>query len=113
MSIELARRVTVRFSPKAYARLEAIAGQTQRTISDVVRHAVEGLPVRPRRRRRGNDALVRQLIRVGNNLNQQTRVLHLLKHRGELPEAEALLTTLKEVEATLRSVSRQVGRTEA
>ncbi len=66
-----------------------------------------------RQRRRGHDALVRQLIRVGNNLNQQTRLLHLLKHRGELPEAEALLATLQEVEALLRSVSRQVGRTDA
>ncbi len=113
MPIDLCRRITVRLSPEVYARLETVAGRTERTVSDVVRHAVEGLPVHPRRQSRAHEALIRQLIRVGNNLNQQTRILHLLKHRGDLPDAGVLLATLKEVKAVLRSVSRQARRTEA
>ncbi len=112
MPIELCRRITVRLSPEIYARLETVAGETQRTVSDVVRHAVEGLPVSPRRLGREHDALIRQLIRVGNNLNQQTRLLHVLKHRGHLPDIEVLLAALKDVECTLRSISRSVGRNE-
>ncbi len=112
MPIELCRRITVRFSPEVYARLETVAGQTERTVSDVVRHAVEGLPVHPRRRGRRHDDLIHQLIRVGNNLNQQTRLLHVLKHRGNLPDVEVLLATLKEMKGMLRSISRRVGDTE-
>ena len=111
MPIELSRRITVRFSPEVYARLEATAGQTERTVSDIVRHAVEGLPLRPRRHRGEHDELIRQLVRIGNNLNQETRVLHLLKHRGDLPDAEVLLSTLKEVEGVLRSISQRVEGT--
>ena len=110
MSTELTRRITVRVSPEVYAHLAAVAGQTQRTVSDVVRHAVEGVPVRSRQQRPGHDALIHQLIRVGSNLNQQTRLLHLLKHRGDLPDFEVLLATLVQVENTLRSVSRQLRR---
>ncbi len=112
MSIDLCRRITVRLSPEVYARLETVAGQTERTVSDVVRHAVEGLPIRPRRQSREHDALIRQLIRVGNNLNQQTRLMHQLKHRGHLPDFDVLLATLKEVDQTLRSISGRVGRAE-
>jgi len=77
-SMQLPRRITVRFSPEVYARLATVAGRTKRTLSDVVRHAVEGVPLHPRRQHRGHDSLIHQLIRVGNNLNQQTRLLHLL-----------------------------------
>ena len=109
MPIELSHRITVRLSPEVFARLETLAGQTQRTVSDIVRHAVEGLPVRPRRRSRGHDDLIRQLVRIGNNLNQQTHLLHLLKHRGDLPDAEGLLATLEQVRGALQTVSRQVS----
>ena len=68
MPIDLCRRITVRLSPEVYARLETVAGRTERTVSDVVRHAVEGVPVRPRRQSRAHEALIRQLIRVGSNL---------------------------------------------
>ncbi len=110
MPSELCRRITVRVSPKAYACLETVAGQTQRTVSDVVRHAVEGLAVRPRRQSRKDAALIRQLIRVGNNLNQQTRLLHMLKHRGDLPACEVLLATLEELEGMLRAIHLHVRR---
>ena len=113
MPIDLCRRITVRLSPEVYARLETVAGRIERTVSDVVRHAVEGVPVRPRRQSRAHEALIRQLIRVGSNLNQQTRLLHLLKHRGDFPDAEVLLATLQEVKDTLRSISSRVRRAEA
>ncbi len=109
MPIELSRKVTIRLSPEVYGRLAAVASQTQRTVSDVVRCAVEDLPVRPRRQDRHLGELIRQLARIGNNLNQQSRVLHLLKHRGDLPDGEALLATLKRVQETLQTVSRQVA----
>ncbi len=112
MPTELAHRITVRISPEAYARLASVAGQTQRTVSDVVRHAVEGLAVRPRRQRREEGALIQQLIRIGSNLNQVTRLLHLLRHRGDLPDLEPLLTTLQEVKEILRATSRHVRRRE-
>ena len=108
MPNELIKRITVRVSPHAYERLAAIARETQRTVSDVVRHALERRPIRGRRRERRNTDLVRQLIRVGNNLNQLTRLLHLLKHRGDLPDAQALLATLEKVQATLQSVSSEI-----
>ncbi len=107
---ELCRRITVRVSPKAYVRLETVAGQTQRTVSDIVRHAVEGPAVRPRRQGREDGALIRQLIRVGCNLNQQTRLLHLFKHRGDLPDCEVLLAMLEELEGMLRAIHLHVRR---
>ncbi len=112
MPIDLSRRITVRLSPEVYARLETVAGQTQRTISDIVRHAVEGVPVRPRRRSRDDEALIRQLVRVGSNLNQQTRLLHLLKHRGDLPDCEVVLARLEELEGMLQAVHLHVRRPE-
>ncbi len=112
MPTELSHRITVRLSPEIYARLETVAGQTERTVSDVVRHAVEGLAVRPRRQYRERDALVQQLIRVGSNLNQMTRLMHLLRHRGGFPDAEVLLATLREVEGTVRSLSRRLRKPE-
>ncbi len=108
VSTDLARRITVRLSPEVYTRLESVAGQTQRTVSDVVRHAVEGLAVRPLQQRRENDAVIHQLIRLGNNLNQQTRLLHLLRHRGHLPDPEVLLATLREVQGAVQSLSHRL-----
>ncbi len=110
MPNELSHRITVRFSPEVYAHLEAVAGQTERTISDVVRLAVQGLAVRPLRLSRERGELIRQLVRIGVNLNQQTRLLHLLKHRGDFPNSDVLLATLEEVTATLRSVSNQLKK---
>ena len=108
MPSELIRRITIRVSPEVYDRLATVAAETRRTVSDVVRHALERRPIRHRRRERPHGELIRQLVRVGNNLNQQTRLLHLLRHRGDLPDAEALLATLEEVQATLKSVSSEV-----
>ena len=68
MPIELRRKITIRVTPEVYARLAAAARETQRTVSDIVRLALKGLPIRPRRRDGKQDELIRQLIRVGNNL---------------------------------------------
>ena len=110
MSIELRHRITVRIPPDVHARLRSIASASERTVSDVVRHAVEGVSVRPRQQMRGRRELIRQLNRIGNNLNQQTRLLHLLRHRGDLPDLEAILMVLGQVEATVLSVSRRVAQ---
>ncbi len=108
MPIELCRKVTIRLAPEAYARLEEVAARTKRTVSDVVRRSLEGLPVRARRRDDHLQELARQLTRVGNNLNQQTRVLHQLKHRGFLPDDDVLLATLQELRGTVDSISRRL-----
>ncbi len=112
MSDKLRRRITIRLSPESYSRLETVAGRTERSVSDVVRLAVEGLPVRPRQHRRDDEALIRQLVRVGSNLNQQTRLLHLLKHRGDLPDCEVVLARLEELEGMLQAVHLHVRRPE-
>ncbi len=113
MPNDLSHRITVRLSPEVYAHLEVVTGQTGRTVSDVVRLAVQGLAVRPQRLSREREELIRQLIRVGNNLNQQTRLLHLFKHRGDLPDCEVLLATLERLEGMLRAIHVYVRRPEA
>ncbi len=110
MPNDFSHRITVRLSPEVFAHLETVAGQTERTVSDVVRLAVQGVAVRPLRRKQERQELIRQLLRIGGNLNQQTRLLHLLKHRGHLPDSEILLATLQEVAAILRLVLSRLKR---
>ena len=108
MPNELCRKITIRLSPETHARVKEVAARAQRTISDVVRSSLEGVPVRSRRRDDQLQELGRQLVRIGNNLNQQTRVLHQLKHQGLLPDAEILLGTLRELSGNVDSVSRRL-----
>ncbi len=110
MPNDRSHRITVRLTPEIYAHLEAVVGQTERTVSDVVRLAVQGLAVRPLRLKRERQELIRQLVRIGSNLNQQTRLLHLLKHRGDFPDSDMLLATLEEVTAALGSISNQLKK---
>ena len=108
MAIELTRTVTVRLSPELFERLKATARFNQLTRSEVVRQALQGLQPRPRRRVVADEELLQQLARYGNLLNQQTKVLHQLKHRGEFPQGEALLEVVGRAHAMLREVARRV-----
>ena len=105
MAIELSRIVTVRLSPELFERLQAAARHVQLSRSAVIRQALELLP---HRRSVADDELLQQLARCGNLLNQQTRVLHQLKHRGEFPQGEVLLETVTGVHDVLKLVARRV-----
>ena len=108
MAIELSRIVTVRLSPELFERLEAAARHVQLSRSAVIRQALQGLRLPPPRRAVADEELLHQLVRCGNLLNQQTRVLHQLKHRGEFPQGEVLLETVTGVHDVLKLVARRV-----
>ncbi len=109
MSIKLSRFVGVRFKPDDYQRLEAKAEALGITVSDLLRAAALGVPAAPRRRRLADQDLINQLSRLGNNLNQQTRLLHQLRHRNLLPETAPVLGLLEEVRTLLVKVSQSVA----
>ena len=109
MAIELKHRVTVRFRPDDYRRLERKAKNSGTTVSGLIRDAALDLPPAPRRRRLADQDLINQLSRVGNNLNQQTRLLHQLRHRDLLPETAPVLAALRDVRKLLEAVARAVA----
>ncbi len=112
MPIELSRFVGVRFKPDDYRRLEEKAEGLGTTVSGLLRAAalaavLEAVPA-PRRQLADQD-LINQLIRLGNNLNQQTRIFHQLRYRGLLPEAADVIALLKEIRDLVDKVSRAVA----
>ncbi len=77
MPIEFTRTLTFHLASKLYRVLKQAAELNHLTDSDVARHRLEGIEIKPPRRRVvADELLLRQLVRVGSNLNQQTRVLH-------------------------------------
>ena len=110
MALELDKVVTVRFKAADYRALRHQAVERGETLSDLLRRAALGLPPAPVRRRKPIDQeLINQLSRLGNNLNQQTRLFHQLRYRGLLPETAALLDLLEAVRDLLEKVSRAVA----
>ena len=109
MTVQLDKVVTIRFKAADYCALRDRAHGAGNTISDVIRAAVLGLPPPRRRRQLADKELLNQLSRLGNNLNQQTRLLHQLRHRGLPPEIAAVRAVLEEVRALLGEVSRSVA----
>ncbi len=113
MAIKLSRFVGVRFHPDLYARLEKRAREERKPVGSVVRKACEtalGLPPQqPPSRSLQDMSLLNQLARIGNNLNQQTRALHQLRHRELSPDFGALRGALGEVQELLEQVSTQVA----
>ncbi len=109
MAIELDKVVTVRFKAADYCALRHQASTRDETLSDLLRRAALGLPPAPARRTPIDRDLINQLSRLGNNLNQQTRLFHQLRYRGLLPETAPVLALLKEVRDLLEEVSRAVA----
>ncbi len=109
MPSELSRFVGVRFRPDDYRQLEQKAIGAGATVSAFLRAAALGAPPPVRRRRLVDQDLLNQLSRLGNNLNQQTRIFHQLRHRGLLPESAAVLELLEELRDLLGEVSRAVA----
>ena len=108
MPIKLTHRVGVRFDAGDHRRLEQKAQSLGLTVSQLIRQAALDLPAPPRRRSLVDSALIQELSRIGNNLNQQTRLLHQLSHRGLNPETAPVLAVLEEVRDLLAEVSRRV-----
>jgi Bacterial mobilisation protein (MobC) len=89
--------VAVRFTPEEAARLDALAAETNKRRSTFLREAAFGARFGTRLER----AVVVELQRLGNNLNQLTRGAHAMR-RYELSRRldevlAALLVALKEV----------------
>ena len=113
MTAKLSRIFPVRFQPDFYAQLEKRAREERKPVGAVIRKACEvalGLPPQqPPSRSLPDMSLLNQLVRIGNNLNQQTRALHQLRHRELSPDFGALRGVLEEVQQLLEQVSTQVA----
>ncbi len=112
MPTELSRFVGVRFKPDDFGRLEEKAEGLGTTVSGLLRAAALAAllepPPLPNHQLVDQD-LINQLSRLGNNLNQQTRLFHQLRYRGLLPEAADALALLKEIRDLVNKVSRAVA----
>ncbi len=113
MAIELSRFVGVRFHPDVHARLAKRASDDCISVGALIRRACEAaleIPSpQPPSRSVPDQGLINQLSRVGNNLNQQTRVLHQIHHQRQIPQAEAIFEHLTAVEEVLQELSRAVA----
>ena len=109
MAIELDKVVTVRFKAADHSAWRDEARKGGLTVSAFIRDAALGVPPVPPRRRLADQDLINQLSRLGNNLNQQTRLLHQLRHRDLLPETAPVLAVLEDVRELLDEVSRSVA----
>lgn len=102
-------RVEVRTTPEAKARWQALAESRGVSLSELVRLALDGQ--RPRQASRAlsrrapppvEPALLRELARLGNNLNQLARAAN---RAGPVPAA-ALLVRLIEIDRELGALRR-------
>lgn len=109
MPIELSKRVGVRLKPDDYKRLQSRAADHGLTVSDLIRAAALDVPAAPARRRIADQDLINQLSRIGNNLNQLTRLMHKLTHRGVVPETAPVLAVLEDVREHLDDVAQRVA----
>ncbi|MCP3960549.1 MAG: MobC family plasmid mobilization relaxosome protein [bacterium] len=109
MAIDLEKRVTVRFTAADYQALKERALEDRAPVSELIRHAALKLPALPARRPLVDRDLINQLSRLGNNLNQLTRLMHQLHHRGLLPDLAPVLAVLQEVRDLHHEVARAVA----
>ncbi len=71
------RRVEVRFSEKEYDELSVIAGKGDTTVSDVVRRSATKVKTITLGAKRAQQESVREIAKIGNNLNQLTVMLRM------------------------------------
>lgn len=101
-------RVEIRTTPQDKARWQALAESRGVSLSDLVRALLNGQrPRRPRRETPPVDpALLRELARLGNNLNQLARAAN-----GQEPvPAAALLVRLIAIDRELAALRRAYTR---
>ena len=104
-------RVEIRTTPRDKARWQALAESRGVSLSDLVRALLDGQ--RPRRPRREpppvDPALLRELARLGNNLNQLARAAN----RQEPVPAAALLVRLIAIDRELAALRRAYTRADS
>lgn len=113
MAVEKSIVRSVRFTPEEWAQVEAWAAEASVSPSRYVREAT--LKRRPQAKPRGVRAeAVRELNRVGVNLNQLVRLVHRAGAQKGAGEAPASTTPAPvhpaEVEAVLASVAAAIDR---
>ncbi len=84
----------IRFHPKEWARIERMAKTLKLPPIRFVREAAVGYRVSTR----VNEEAIRQLARLGNNLNQMARVANSAR---QVEHGEALFGVLQDIRATL------------
>ena len=102
---ERPRWVKVRATSEQRARWQAVASAKGVSLSELVRQGLDGLRARPRRHqpRAVDPELVRELARVGNNLNQLARWANREKGGAE---AVAVVARLIELDRELGALRR-------
>ena len=105
----MSERIELRVTPEEKTHWQAIAASRGVSLSELIRVTLSGQRLRSRRNApRVDPDLVRELARIGNNLNQLARAAN----RRSPVEAVSLLVRLIEIDrelAVLRA-SHEVGR---
>ncbi|HID09436.1 TPA: MobC family plasmid mobilization relaxosome protein [Candidatus Micrarchaeota archaeon] len=99
------KTIKVRVSEDEYVRIRSVAMATGRTVSDLIREAIW----RPREwtepDRRAVEEMIRQVARIGNNLNQLARQVNALGPNTDvLAVHEALLRIQKDLRRLIEDV---------
>jgi len=98
---EPARWIKLRASADERARWQALAASRGMSLSELIRASLSGLRLRTRREPPPvAPELLRELARIGNNLNQLARAAN----RHEPVTATALLARLISIERELRAI---------
>lgn len=100
------QRVTVRFTPKEFAKIQDKANSMGVTMVDIVRSAA--LNLRPQVKNRQMDLSINALNRVGHNLNQMTRLAHEGRLK-DIADAEALESLLDKLDAAIDTLLEEVA----
>lgn len=99
--------IKLRVSEEERARWLAKAKDAGVTLSALIRQGLEGAPVRrPRRRVETDPALLRELARIGNNLNQIARWANRNKQGVE---ARGVLVALVDIDRELAALRQTIG----
>ena len=100
--------VQLRCTPSERDRWREKAKASGQSLSVFLREALDGAPVRRRRRHTAVDpALVRELARVGNNLNQLSKWAN--RDRSSV-DALAVIARLVEIDRELRTIREAAAR---
>ena len=102
MREKMNKSIRIRLSDKDYTRLQKLADKSELTASDVIRHLIRDGKVPPPMTKEMREE-VRQLMRIGNNLNQIAAVANShgiimdeLKLKETVTELKDVITAVKE-----------------
>lgn len=100
----LTRIVTVRFEPEEYAYLQSVADERHLTFSGLLRRICLNYPIPPQRTPQLDGEAVRELNRIGCNLNQ---VAHSL-NRIDLMTPPSITITVRNYKVVLTTLQLQL-----